>query len=371
MIIMSHRQKVMRLRKFTFTAIIVVVFYAKESTNDMTTLLSSSPIVNTEISHSLCKRSDILRGKWVERINITAGSEATPDLYQWNLPESSSCQFHLEFNSTLFCNLMTNAVILFIGDSITWEMYESLVSLTGGHVLKRVHNRAIHRKIPIMINVCGNDNVTLVYRWSKYLDGTGTSVSIDTMLKEQFPTMIVLNTGAHYQHDDSYRGKMNHALGQMKDWQQLCQNRNLTCPFFWRTTAPGIPQCKTFTKPVNNIPKMEEYVASNPIYNWEKIRYQNEMALQMLESSGVSYELIDGYEIGIQRPELHVSPTDCLHHSHPAIANAFNIVLLHYLHAIRTWEDVSRLGKYEYDFSRIANVQPSGKDLDWDLVNSL
>jgi len=102
-------------------------------------------------SISPCKRVDIHQGKWVDRIqnNDNASSATTPAQYQW-LPDvtnrnliSPSCQVQENFNTTLFSNLMTNAVIAFIRDSITFEMYASLVHLTGGKVTKRVHIRAV------------------------------------------------------------------------------------------------------------------------------------------------------------------------------------------------------------------------------------
>jgi len=144
--------------------------------------------------------------------------------------------------------MMKNAVILFIGDSITWEMYASLVHLTDGHVHKRVLNRDQHRKIAIVINVCGDNHVTLIYRWNNQLNNEGTSVAIENMLNETFPTMIVLNTGAHYQSDILYHERMDHALDLIAGWQSMCQDRNLPCPFFWRTTPPGIINCKKIYK---------------------------------------------------------------------------------------------------------------------------
>ena len=344
---------------------------------------------------NLCKRSDIRHGKWVGKINSKnpstettvmpmlapnlAGADSSqnydicnaPDLYQWQVAKKknendSSCEFQQEFNSELFCDLMKNAVILFIGDSITWEMYASLVHLTDGRVQKGVHNRAVQRKIAIVINVCGDNHVTLIYRWSKQLNNEGTSVAIENMLNETFPTMIVLNTGAHYQHDTVYHERMDHALDLIAGWQNMCQDRNLPCPFFWRTTPPGIFNCKSFARPVNNITMMEEYVASNPLYHWENFRHQNELALQKLESLGLSsYDIIDAYEVGIQRPELQVSPKDCIHHCQPAAADAYNIIMLHYLQVNRTLEDMLKIATYEYPYNRTTNIASSGKDVDW------
>lgn len=368
---------VMRLQNFVSAGNIVIIvlllpnlFSYYHSLADESTSDRHGTVMNKQ-SLSLCNRSDIRRGAWVARMNDTGDLTTSPTQYRW-LPDSS-CQFQEEFNSTLFCNLMANAVIMFIGDSITWEMFASLIHFMGGHVSKTVHTRAIFRRgLPVLVNHCGHDNVTFIYRHSKHLTGVGTSVSIGQMLQEQFPTMIVLNTGAHVQPDNAYRSNVGRALEQMRGWQGLCRDRNLTCPFFWRTSSPGIPNCMQFTKPVNNITKMEEYVAANPTYGWEKMRYQNKIALHMLElmESTLSYQIIDGYEIGIQRPETRTSEQDCLHNAdNPAIADASNIVLLHYLRSSRTIEDISRIKSFRYDFSRVSNVRSDGKDFDWNIVN--
>ena len=152
---------------------------------------------------------------------------------------------------------------------------------------------------------------------------------------------------------------------------------NLTCPLFWRMALPGIPNCTSFKRPVNNVTEMEEHMRSNPMYNWEKIKGQNEIGLQLLDESSssgtlsLSYEIIDGYEIGLQRPDLHVSEGDCLHNAHPAVADASNIVILHYLRESRTEEDILRTKSFKYGFDRVTNVRLDGGDIDWKVVNGL
>lgn len=328
----------------------------------------------------LCGREAIRRGKWFEIIkegNVTA--------YRWDVVAdatdkgtNSSCQFQAEFDSEHFCNLMANTVIWILGDSIMWEMYVSLVKLATDLrlVLKkrinvRVNSHGTRAGFPVIVNVCNNSKVTIMYRWTYRLEGIGK------MLTQQFPTMIVLNTGAHYMPDEKYCARMNHTIEWMEGWQELCRGRNLTCPFYWRTSAPGIPNCMTFTHPVNGIAEMERFVAAEspgvggapPFYNWEKFQHQNDIAYEMLGSSALSYDVIPGYEIGIQRPDTRVSEVDCLHSSNPAIADAENIVLLHYLRESRTEEDVAWVSRYRYDFDRATNINKEGTDLDWNLVN--
>ena len=347
---------------------------------------------STVMTNKLCQRGDIRQGKWMNRWNVTGsiggGSElAQPDTYRWvpqnavthntmtNANNESTCQYQEDFNSTLFCNLMENAVIMFIGDSILWEQYQSLVYLTGKRVSTLVKIRATFKRgLPVLINVCQDKNVTLMYRWSKQLVGEGTSVSIDEMLREYFPVMIVLNSCAHYQQENSYVENVRYALDLIVAWQQLCTQRNLTsCPFFWKTTAPGIPDCTKFTKPVNSLEEMEAYVETHPMFHWEKFRGQNNIAENLLkeahEEKGLEYSIIDGYEMGIQRPEFHMSDKDCLHSFHLAAADAENIALLHYLASSRTEKDIVRVREHKYDFPRVTNVKTDGTDIDWTVYN--
>lgn len=101
------------------------------------------------------------------------------------------------------------------------------------------------------------------------------------MLDDTFPTIIILNTGAHYLHDTVYHKKLDNMLDLIAGWQNMCQDRNLPCPFFWHTTPPVVFNCKSFTRPVNNITMMEDYVSSNPLYYWENFCRQNKLVLQI------------------------------------------------------------------------------------------
>ena len=99
----------------------------------------------------------------------------------------------------------------------------------------------------------------------------------------------------------------------------------------------------------------------------------NDIALHMLDlakAEGLSYEIIDGYEIDIQRPDRHACTKckryDCLHQYYPDVANAHNIIFLHYLRARRTAKDIARVANYRYNFSRVTNVQPDGMAVAFD-----
>ena len=59
---------------------------------------------------------------------------------------------------------------------------------------------------------------------------------------------------------------------------------------------------------------------------------------------------MDGYKIGIQRPDTRTLSTDCLHNRKPDIADAENVVLLHYLRAKRTAGDALGVSQHRYGF---------------------
>ena len=98
-----------------------------------------------------------------------------------------------------------------------------------------------------------------------------------------------------------------------------------------------------YHQPMNNITLAEELLVAGTSandedamhfkYHWSSFREQNLIAEELLERSGLDYVIIDGYEIGITRPDNHKSETDCLHHPEEnlEVPHAWNTVLLHYL----------------------------------------
>ena len=191
------------------------------------------------------------------------------------------------------------------------------------------------------------------------------------------PTAVVLNTGAHYQKDDALMSTFRPAFSSLEKWQQSCTSRNnIPCPFFYRTTFPGIPHCMNFTEPENNRTKMEKHVATpNPgkewnAYHWKEFNKQNGLVLDALASSELQYEIIDGYEMGLTRPDTRKSASDCLHNRVPAIADAHNAALLHYLKVILSEDDVVSMMKLNHGFDRRPNVNEEFTDINWEMVDS-
>ena len=96
-----------------------------------------------------CRREAIRQGKWAARrdgdpstdryrwepSDLPRNTPARPrsgtghghhstDRYRWEPSESGgACRFRSAFDVTLFCEVMANKVVAFLGDLLTWEMY--------------------------------------------------------------------------------------------------------------------------------------------------------------------------------------------------------------------------------------------------------
>ena len=326
-----------------------------------------------------CDREAIRNGLWLKkRAEDKDEAKDGNEDYEWSVP-TQVCSFQ-SFHSGDFCRLMGNSVILFLGDSISFEQYASLVRLaTNGTVIsERLKDRAFRKRgLPVIINSCGQSNVTLLYRTSIQLTSDQFSISVDDILSQTPPTSVVLNTGAHYRGDDEFMSTFRPAVGSLEKWQQSCTSRNnITCPLFYRTTFPGIPHCMNFTEPENNRTEMEEYVTTqNPgeewnSYSWKEFKRQNGLALDSLASSKLQYEIIDGYEMGLTRPDTRKSASDCLHNRLPAIADANNAAFLHHLKGILSEDDVATMTKLNHGFDRRTNVNEEFSDMNWEMVDS-
>ena len=307
----------------------------------------SSRVHNEEsLDHSVdlmhCGRSDIRRGKWVREDNSTKS-------YRWSLA-NDKCQYNNLFSPDAFCNRMENQVVLFIGDSLTKEMWRSLVALTNG---VDVLNTGVYGSG--MAQTCSNKTQLTYFRSNQLRDlqhdvaRSVVPIELHNSSLANFPTSIVMNTGSWYQSTDVYYSIMVEAIEFIRAWQELCKtDSGSRCPFVWRTTPPGMPGCMEYNQPMNNVTRAEELLVDGTIgakddpklhphvyeYHWTGFREQNLIAEEIfLLSSGLDYEIIDGYEIGITRPDNHVSSKDCLHHPGGAldVPDAWNTVLLHYL----------------------------------------
>ena len=297
--------------------------------------------------------------KW--KIDTTITDPTTSD-------ELRLCDYS-RWSTELFCSLMNNKTIAFGGDSITLEQFASLAGLLGitglgahDQLTFTMDGVQYNQMKGISLPVCGGQSTIFYYRhrFLMYIDYF--------ILNQSDPDILVLNRGSHYFKDDillhGFPGDKRSITGihsiinYTQEWQNQnwkCRQRTAhqgskspNCLVIWKTTTVGHPYCDKFTKPVTSKIEMEQYIASQaPIfgkkYNWEHFNHQNTLVVQMFrdhvqrqkqeQSSTETYnfDVLDTYDLGLLRPDSHVSSKDCLHNCNPGIQDEYNTMLLHLL----------------------------------------
>ena len=170
------------------------------------------------------------------------------------LSKKRAAHTFFRFSNESYCQLMKNKTVAIVGDSISFAFYMSLSHLLGvpmANPLVREGN-AIRTS-----EVCGGSS-TLVARRDFYLD------TVQSMVDEYSPDVLVLNRGAHYKPDEELIAHLeNTVFPQLHKWQSKCRANNKDCYLIWRTTVPGHPNCTSYTQPSTSIAEMEELVKSS------------------------------------------------------------------------------------------------------------
>ena len=74
--------------------------------------------------------------------------------------------------------------------------------------------------------------------------------------------------------------------------------------------------------------------------------------------------------MGLTRPDVRKSDSDCLHSRVPTIADAENAALLHHLNAVLSEDDVANMAKLDHGFDRRTNANGGFSDMNWGMVDS-
>jgi GDSL/SGNH-like Acyl-Esterase family found in Pmr5 and Cas1p len=286
------------------------------------------------------------------------------DTYQWipndsdiSTTSSSPCHY-TAWNRTMFCAMAKYATVLIVGDSLSWENYASLALLSGAHPVHHGYQRmSWHTQRNIGHAVC-DGRTRLVYRRDDYLDNLRDALLVDP--GSNLPQVLVLNRGAHYVNDTELLTGIRATLDVVEEWLGRCDQLKIKCHFFWRTTVPGHHHCRTFRAPVNDKATMERHVADlsqytpkEIPYHWYDFQHQNGLVEAELVHRRVRHRILDGYHINLLRPDGH---NDCLHSCYPGKMDVYSQLLLHYLRADRTWNDVQTLKSVHDDLGWNLNV---------------
>lgn len=293
----------------------------------------------------LCSRSEIRNGNWItaraprllytptRRLKCKNDGLQGTWTRQWK-PFSDDCELLDIFTDTAlddYCRLLHNRTVVFMGDSLMYEMFHSIL-----HIFK-LPSETVMNTFGVLTPFC---NGTAHAVWGEF------SLNL-TALHEQGknPDYILINWGAHYQEDDKFKVMMNGLFDKLRNYQRLSP----TSRFFWKTTAPGHPHCWNLHSPINNATTMENMVQNLSLYDWSSVantfnwwlfEAQNKLVLAWLKSSGLPFEVMDGYDMLLLRPDQHRGKIkrgrkvqiDCLHHCSPGPPDVFIRLLYHYLH---------------------------------------
>jgi len=294
-----------------------------------------------------CSRDELRDGKWGE-IDHNATPPYIPDDYHRNCYKGTQlegyyrsswtapCRFD-EFSPERFCELAGNKTIAFLGDSISWQQ-----SVALRMILNATSPKTEKYRNNFHVEACSG--TTKIY-WERmdYIEDHKVKANLD----KYNPDILVLNRGIWYTPDDDLIPALNSTLSTVKTWKESSQDEKIVV---WRTTAPGAPQCYHKFEPIKT--SLDQYLrevvsnASLPWYhmdekrrfhfNWWDIERQNQVVMKMILNSGISFELIDAFEMYTARPDLRRSQhqsnnKDCLHQCLPGVPDESNRVLQHIL----------------------------------------
>lgn len=135
--------------------------------------------------------------------------------------------------------------------------------------------------------------------------------------------VVILNRGAHYTDDESYRRGVRGAVRHLR-------NHLPHSLIIYRSTAPGHKGCDDIHQPL----KERQELSSLP-YNWDKFPAQNEIAREEVEAVGGVYLDVDG--ITSLRGDAHqalipeLQRSDCLHYCFPSALDGWAMLLYNVL----------------------------------------
>jgi len=283
------------------------------------------------------------------------------------------------WNKRKMCEIMRGRNLLIMGDSLSEELYLTLVSaalaeffveeetFAAAYSFNSTHKQAAREQIEKLrseklgtclyfceeraaacvdrLNVdCGAmPNFEVSFQWSDHLilqEGEEWN-NFAERLRTHNVNMIWMNTGAHYY--DSIN-----LLPELANTMRRIYALDGNISVVYRSTPPGHMQCeKSFAvSPINS--SVEEAaanvfvlnMAAKSSYHWSDFDVQNEAIREMLRQQFPQTLLVDVFNSTLLRPDAHVGGVlyDCLHYCTPgpvdgwleAIFNALMRVFSHH-----------------------------------------
>jgi hypothetical protein len=200
---------------------------------------------------SLCDRNQVIAGQWVPEqlekppyVTPTVHLRCYPrefyykkepwNTWQWQ-PQSAKdgrCEM-ASWNVSAFCSLLRGATVSVVGDSLSWEHYSSLIQLNGKSTHQGYQHQSRELHMNIFQSVCRGSTRILYRRDDRLLNLTDS-------LQTTFPTVLVLNRGAHFVNDTEHMSAIRHNLEEVRRWLDDCRTKYNVA--YIRTRTPRVRQ---------------------------------------------------------------------------------------------------------------------------------
>lgn len=230
------------------------------------------------------------------------------------------------------CEIFRNRSVLFVGDSLSYQQWESLVYSSGYEFsFPAITQRDKIKKMSPTMSLCYNGekhNATALYiRNDQLMDPPDHSDNCNYC----YPfwehilnfDIIVFNRGAHIVSTDKIKKQ---TIEFSKKLNALLENNNKKSPkIYWRTTVPGHPSCGEHTTPSK---RHEDELVGNK-FGWDVIPEQNGVMVEILSKAIPELRFINAEKMTSDRRDRHNSPSDCLHYCVPGPIDWWNQVLLY------------------------------------------
>ena len=312
----------------------------------------------------------------------------------WTPSQCSLIRFPL-WSPVYFCLALASRPLLIVGDSISYQQYQSLIFLLGDEsrdeqfggadsdichrLLDAHHKREMHRwctleasawpysdtprlcangswtegKLPpalnsshVRIRFARNDflSAVSVANWSRA--GTRDDVEYPWRNLVTPTTLLVINTGVHVMESGVYRSNLQDVLTWLRSTYPCVT-------IVWRSSVPGHADCNS---PWHQMPlTRSRYLhfdqqgqllhRGNPVYKWEDVRALNAVARELIANitrdpdpicaSSSAFRVGGVYEIDVDSfDKLRPDshrPSDCLHQCLPGPVDTWNRLLYNVL----------------------------------------
>lgn len=249
--------------------------------------------------------------------------------WRWK-PKDPSCESVIEkLEQVHLCDITIAAQspehrILFVGDSISYQMYSSLAMLSSDAVrISEVDQR--HRTGSTNVSLCGH-KITLTYVRNDYLTTGACKYCLDFWQFIPQHDVIVFNRGAHVPDDDTTHAQM---IGFVTNLASVIDNQLV----IWRTTVPGHPDCENKSTPTTFETRVPFSTESAKNYKWNVMPKQNELMMEVLSNHSLKYHVLDAFSMAIDRQDRHHGrradgKVDCLHYCLPGPPDMWSKALI-------------------------------------------